>query len=250
MNKEALLNSLKEKLAGLPEAELKKSLDFYSEAIDDRMEDGLSEEEAVAAMGDVKDIANEILEDIPLKKLVKNKVKNVTPKRGLKPWEIVLLVLGSPVWLPITLALAIVFAVLVLVFYILYWVFILVFYVIDLCIAVGGVAGIAAGVFLIAKGEIAPGFFLIGSGFFLGGLSIPFFFLCNLIAKGMIALSKKIVGGIKWIFVGRKKDKAEKEENGKEAESGKEAEIVEEAQAVKDVEIIEEAEVEKPEKGE
>ncbi|MBR6303508.1 MAG: DUF1700 domain-containing protein, partial [Lachnospiraceae bacterium] len=96
MNKETFLTELRTRLEGLPETELNKSIDFYSEMIDDRLDDGLSEEEAIAALGSLKDITDRILEDVPLGKIVKEKVRKVQSGRGLRPWEIVLIVLGSP----------------------------------------------------------------------------------------------------------------------------------------------------------
>ena len=205
MNKNQLMDALKERLAGLPEEELKKSLDFYSEMIDDRMEDGLSEDEAVAGLGDVKEISDKILEDIPLKKIVSEKVKKIKPERKLKAWEIVLIAVGSPVWFPVGLALGITAAVLALVFYFVFWLLILVFYIIDLCFVLGGVLGVIAGIAAFGKGMGAYGFFLVGAGLFCGGLSIPFFFLCNIIAKGMLKLSKNIITGIKSLFVRNRK---------------------------------------------
>ena len=210
MTKAELKEALNEKLQGIPEKELSRSIDFYMEMIDDRMEDGLSEEDAVAAVGDIKEIADSILADVPVTKLVKEKVKNVKPKRGLKPWEIVLLALGFPVWFPVTFALALVALILVVVFYLVYGLFIIVFYVIDLCFAVGGLAGVAYGCVALFRVGAPQGFFFIGCGLALIGAAIGFFFVCNLVAKGMIALSKNIVKGIKYLFVGRRK-KADKE---------------------------------------
>ena len=46
MNKQEFLYELKGKLWALSEEEKKSSLEYYTEMIDDRMEDGLSEEEA------------------------------------------------------------------------------------------------------------------------------------------------------------------------------------------------------------
>ena len=60
MNKKAFLWALMDGLSGLPMEDIERSLDYYSEMIDDRMEDGLSEEEAVAAMGPVKEICAQI----------------------------------------------------------------------------------------------------------------------------------------------------------------------------------------------
>ena len=75
MTKVEFLAELRAALAGLPEADIEKSLDFYSEMIDDRVEDGLPEEEAVAALGSIEDIKTQILKDIPITKIIKEKVK-------------------------------------------------------------------------------------------------------------------------------------------------------------------------------
>ena len=48
MNRKEFLRSLSRSLRGLPRAERAQSLDYYGEMIQDRMEEGLSEEEAVA----------------------------------------------------------------------------------------------------------------------------------------------------------------------------------------------------------
>ena len=47
MTKEGFLAQLRQQLWALPEADRQNSLDYYAEMIDDRMEEGLSEEEAV-----------------------------------------------------------------------------------------------------------------------------------------------------------------------------------------------------------
>lgn len=63
MKKAEFLVSLRQKLISLPEDEAGKSAAFYSEMIDDRMEEGMTEEEAVAALGDPSDIAGAILQE-------------------------------------------------------------------------------------------------------------------------------------------------------------------------------------------
>ena len=45
MNKQEFLSALSDKLSVLSEEDKEKSIDYYSEMIDDRMEEGLSEEE-------------------------------------------------------------------------------------------------------------------------------------------------------------------------------------------------------------
>ena len=65
MTKLEFILALNEKLSAYPKAEVQQRLSFYSEMIEDRMEDGLSEEEAVAAVGDVAHIAAEIAAELP-----------------------------------------------------------------------------------------------------------------------------------------------------------------------------------------
>jgi len=101
MTKREFLSSLRAYLAHLPQAEADERIRFYAEMIDDRMEEGLSEEEAVAAVGTAEEVAAQIAEDIPFAKIAKECIK---PKRRLAAWEIVLLVLGAPIWLSLFVA--------------------------------------------------------------------------------------------------------------------------------------------------
>jgi len=71
MNKLDFVLQLTEKLNFLPFDEVEERVDFYAEMIDDRMEEGLSEEEAVREIGDLDGIVAQILADTPFSKLVK-----------------------------------------------------------------------------------------------------------------------------------------------------------------------------------
>ena len=59
MNKQAFLQALNEYTASLTPQDRQRLLEYYAEMIDDRVEDGVMEEEAVAAMGDPADIARQ-----------------------------------------------------------------------------------------------------------------------------------------------------------------------------------------------
>ena len=74
MNKQAFMANLRARLSGLPKQDVEERLSFYSEMIDDRMEDGLSEEDAVLQTGSVEAIAAQIIADIPLTKIAKDKI--------------------------------------------------------------------------------------------------------------------------------------------------------------------------------
>lgn len=197
MDKYDFLFALEARLAGLPEADRQASLDFYSEMLDDLVEGGMTETEAVASLGSPEAIAEEILMDTPLPKLIKAKMK---PKRRMRAWEIVLIAVGSPVWFPILIAL---FAV-ALSLYITLWAVVLSLYAADLAFAVSAPAGILAAVVLFASGKPAAALLFLGAGLALAGLSILWFLLCNLTAKGMWKLGRLTLRGIKACFIRKK----------------------------------------------
>ena len=109
MDKEMFLRELERRISQLPQSEREKSLAFYAEMIDDMTEDGCTEEEAVERLGSVQKIAEDILLEAPITTLVKARAKR---SHRLHWWEIVLIVIGSVVWLPLLIAaLAVVFCV-------------------------------------------------------------------------------------------------------------------------------------------
>lgn len=197
MNKPEFLEALEKRLSGLPLEDIEKSKEYYGEMIDDRVEDGLSEEEAVEALGDIESIVSEIFSTTPLSKLVREKVK---PSRKLKAWEIVLIVLGSPLWISLLLALLSV----VLSFYIVIWAFVITLYCVDLSLVLAGPLAVVCGVCYMEVGDYLTGLFLIGCGFVSVGLSIFMLLLCIKLTVLTAKLSKKIVLGIKSSFFGRK----------------------------------------------
>lgn len=196
MNKNEFLTALRERLQGLPEEDINKSIDFYCEMIDDRVEDGMNEEEAVEALGSIEEILSQILSEVSLPKLVKEKVK---PKRALKAWEIVLLILGAPLWIPLVATVIIT----VLAVYLSVWSVIISLYAVDLSIAVSGLVCIGVALALLFNGQIIPCGVVFGAGLVCVGLSILLFFAFNLVTKGILWVSKKVLLGIKGLFIGK-----------------------------------------------
>lgn len=200
MNKTEFLAALKNALSGLPQQDIEERLAFYSELIDDRMEEGLSEEEAVKERGSVESIAEQTLADIPLSRLVKERVK---PKRALRAWEIVLIVLGFPLWFPLLLAAAVV----VLALYIVLWALVIVLWAIEVALWACALGGIAAAVFYFVKDTALQGIVMLGAALVCAGLSIFLFFGCVAASKGVVILAKKIARGIKSLFVRKERIK-------------------------------------------
>ena len=196
MDKHDFLHALEERLAGLAESDRQASLDFYAEMLDDLTESGMTEADAVASLGSVDAIAEEILMDTPLPKLVKAKMK----KRRLSGLEITLLAVGFPIWLPILVSLlSVIFAI-----YVSLWAVVISLYAANVAMAACAPTGILAAVVLFASGKPTAALLFLGAGLALAGLSILWFLLCNLTAKGMWKLGRLTLRGIKACFIRKK----------------------------------------------
>ncbi len=200
MDKARFLAKLKERLSGLPQSDLDERLLFYSEMIEDRMEDGLTEEEAVAGIGPVDEIVEQSMAEIPLSRIVKEKVKQ---RRSLKAWEILLLALGSPVWLPLLTA---AFSV-CLSLYIVLWAVLISVWAVDLSLAVSAVGALFTAAFDMVKGNPAGAAFMLGAALVCAGLAILLFFGCLELTKGLLRLTKKMLLSVKGMFMGKEKSK-------------------------------------------
>ena len=198
MNKEAILNELRSKLSGLPQEDIDERVSFYREMIEDHVEDGATEEEAVSDIGPVDEVVKTIMAEIPLTKIVKTRAKN-KQKKSMPVWAIILLVLGFPVWFPLLIS---VFAV-VLSIFITVWAIIFSLYVTDFALGMSAIACILAAVVSFAAGKIALGFMCIGAALILAGITILFFFGIWYVVKGVLFLTKKMMIGIKSMFVGK-----------------------------------------------
>lgn len=198
MKKDEFLDTLKSRIAQLPKDEIDKQLAYYSEMIDDMVEDGIEEAHAVEKLGDMSKIAQTVLQETPLPVLMKSRVR---PGGGWTALSIVLLVLGSPVWLPISLALlAILLAV-----YLVIWSVIVVLFAAVLAIALSGIALIAA-VFIVPA-TILQKIFAFGAGIALAGLSILSFYGALAVAKELVRLTAVIAKWVKSLFIKKERIK-------------------------------------------
>ncbi len=194
MNKQVFVALLRDRLSGLPQADIEDRVGFYSEMIDDRVEDGLSEEEAVGDIGSVDEVAEQIIADIPLAKIAKEKIKQ---RRKLRAWEIVLLVLGFPIWGSLLISL---FAVIISLYAVVWAVIGSVWSVFGALVGCA-VGGLAYGVIAICVESLVLGLVVIGAAIACAGLSIFAFFGCLAATKGLVWLTGRIVLGIKNLFL-------------------------------------------------
>jgi len=198
MNKQDFMSQLREKLAGAPQGEVEDRLIFYGEMIDDRIEEGMTEEDAVKAVGDIDGIASEIISGIPISTIVKEKTKT---KRKMKAWEIVLLAVGSPLWIVLlAAALVIIFAL-----YIVIWSVVISLWAVGAALAGCALGSIPVLVLNCVYGSVWTGLAMLGMGLVCAGISIFWFFGCKALTKCVVLLTKKIVLGIKKLFVRKEK---------------------------------------------
>ena len=161
------LESIRSRISAMPADDVNRFMDYYSEMIDDRVEDGLSEEEAVADMGSPDAAVEQILEDMPLTKLVKEKIK---PKHELKAWEVVLIVLGSPVWIPLLITAA----VLLLTLWIVAFALLISFYAVVLSFVVAGIGGLICTIPLFVAHSPYTAVLMLGAALIGVGIAILF----------------------------------------------------------------------------
>lgn len=194
MKKSEFLEKLRLKLSVLPEQDVKECIYFYNEIIDDKIEEGLLEEQAVESVGSIEKIFLETVSDIPLTRLAKEKMKT---NRRLKAWEITVIALGSPIWFSLVVALfAVIFAL-----YISFWSIIISLWSVFVSFIACSFGGIILSVVLAFTGNGFASLASISVGIVLAGLSILCFFGCKVGTKGAVLLSKKILLSIKKIFV-------------------------------------------------
>lgn len=201
MDKTEFLRIVQEELAGLPEEDRKSSLEYFSEMIADRMEDGMSEQEAVASLGEPREAARQILLDTPLPALVKARMK---PGHRLCAWEIVLLVLGAPLWLPLILTAGILLLVVLLVL----WLIPFLCVVLMLSAAFSALACILSCVVVLFHGRLANGLLMLGFALILVGLSVFAWFILRGVFRGTLYVSKKLLRAVKSLFIGKKEDRS------------------------------------------
>ena len=200
MRKAEFLNELEAGLVGLPKEDVEERLAFYSEMIDDRMEEGLTEEAAVAAAGPVDDIVSQIVSEVPFTKIVK---ENLKPKRSLSGWEIALIIIGFPLWFPLLIAAAAI----VLALFIVLWAIVVSLWAVEIALWAAALGCIAIGVVYAVRGNIYMLIAAVGAGFICAGLSILLFFGCVAVSKGMAILTRKIWLGIKKMFIRKERSK-------------------------------------------
>mgnify|MGYP000849250241 FL=1 len=166
MNKKQFCTLLENELRiYLSSEEVYKTLNFFKEMIDDRVDEGLSEEQAVSQLGNIDDIIGQILDEHNIKKRQKKLVWRFIPQKIPSAANIIIAILLFPIWITIFSLVASFFLVFIS----------LIFSLVVSVIAffVGGIALILkAPFYLIYEKNIAYCLDTLGFGFIITGIGL------------------------------------------------------------------------------
>ena len=201
MLREEYLNELRDKLTQNNISGIDGMIEFYDEAISDRIEDGMSEEEAVAAMEETDSIVKAAKLDKPITALMADRAREKhkeASESGHGTLFVVLMIVGFPIWFPLLVSfLAIIFSL-----YIAMWAIVVSFYAVELSFAITAVASLL-GAFTFMMGQIpfATAIAFLGCTFVFTGLTLLLWKPVVAITKWMISIIKVVFRSIKSIFV-------------------------------------------------
>ena len=166
MNKTQFCALLENKLKPyLSPKEMYKTLNFFEEMIDDRIDEGLSEEEAVSQLGDINIIVDQILDEHNIGKKQTKLVWRFIPRKIHTELGFIITVLLLPAWITIFSLVASLFIVILSI------IFSIVFSIIA--IFIGGILLILkAPFYLICEKNISYFLDTLGFGFVFSGAGL------------------------------------------------------------------------------
>ena len=201
MSKQEFIDELRAKLSKLPNIDIEERLRFYEEMINDRMEDGLSEEEAISGIGSIDEIYAQFYQDVPKSHLNLDKARQKAKTR--KNRKIIILSSTAIIWGPILIALAvsalavaISLVALAISLFVALWVLVASLWAIFAAFTLSAPAAILIAILNIFSGNILPGIAILGGGMVVAGLAIFAFFGALYATKGSAVLTKKSFLGI------------------------------------------------------
>jgi len=185
MTKSEFLFELQSRLSSLSDEEKSKTTLFYSEMIEDRIEDGMTEEEAIDGLGSIDKIVSEALGTEDAKPMNEGKKRSTLPT-----WLIVLL---AVIWIPVSVCvICAAFALAVSIICAVVGIAVSIFSAMTALFG-SAIAVAVASVMHFVYAELPVGFVYLG-------LSLAFIGGGLLLVKPMILGFKLIVITVKWIF--------------------------------------------------
>lgn len=180
MIKSTFIDNLKVLLESLNEDERDKFISYYEEIIEDYMENGFTEQEVISKIGSPQSIANSILSE-------QDSLNINIPSSNSKILNMMLLILGFPLWGSLLLAVAL----FILSVYIVIWCAPFTTGVSSVAFFVAALVGITGSPFMMFD-SLAVGIVQLGLGVSLIGISILLGFITSYLAKKVICITKKL----------------------------------------------------------
>ncbi|MBO4678392.1 MAG: hypothetical protein J5626_01840 [Lachnospiraceae bacterium] len=202
MTKEVFLKTLKSELEKQSISNIESMIEYYDEMICDRMEEGMSEEDAVDSMDSIPEIVHEAVLDKSVPALVREKVRKsreAAEKSGHGWLWITLAIIGFPVWLPLLITAF----VLALTFFIVFWVLVATLFIVILSLGIAAIACfICTPLVFFGHISVASALVSLGGAFFLAGIVVLLWKPCvslvkgagNVFAKFVLSCKRKILG--------------------------------------------------------
>ncbi len=187
MTKVEFLDKLKSKLGHMPYSEVEKIINYYTELIDDKIEDNLEEKDVIKSLGSIDKIVKDIENDNDTINVVSKRVKNVYDNSDKKVLWMLLLVFGFPIWISILAVLGSLYLTVLILF--------LTLFIILISFLISGIVMIFSG-FSFSVINMYTSILSFGLGFVFIGLSFllfkPSVSLIKLFFKGQNILINKI----------------------------------------------------------
>ena len=152
--------------------DLVRAMEYFDEIIADRMEDGMSEAEAVSALGDIDEIVREIPRTAPAKKKHTGAL-------------IAMAALGSPLWIPLVIAALIVAAAVLFCL----WILVACVGILLAACALTGLVGLIYTPFALGT-SITYAIMVLGSALISAGAALMLIPAIAAAAKGMARLTR------------------------------------------------------------
>lgn len=184
MTKNEFVRKLRMKLARLPKGDVEERIAFYSEMIDDRMEAGISEADAVKEIGTVESVALQIKEEIQPSE-GDNELKG---KKSRKGWEIALIIVGAPIWISL---IAVAFSV-ILALFVTLWSVVITMWATFVSLLISGIALIAGGALMYGIYGSISGVAIIGAGIAVLGVALLFSYVSKAVGMGSAYITKSV----------------------------------------------------------
>ena len=183
MTKQEFLTNLQSSISVLPKEDVVKYIEYYSEMIDDRIEEGVLEEDAVNAIGSYNIIAEQILKDNGIVSPIKENNKNGDALKTT------LIAVGSPLWIAlVVVGLSVAITVIVSAYAV-----IISLWACAVAFSVSAVAGVIVGIITMVAHDFYLGITLLGADIALSGVAILFFIGCKYLTKCVIYLTNKLI---------------------------------------------------------